>query len=122
MPRYIYRKRSRRKRRKKIIYYSPESHKLRSKGEWIIETWLHKNKVKHIYEPRSKEYGKYIPDWLTQGRHVIEFFGYYGARKDYDKRTREKIKYFKRKFSSKFIPLFQSDLVDLDNKLKAVLK
>lgn len=113
----------RRKKRRKRKYLSPEGEKLRSKGEWIIEHWFHAHNVKHIYEPRSsKEYYGYIPDWLTESRHIIEFFGFVGGHVDYDERTKAKIKYFRRKFGKKFIPLFYEDLDDLNNRLRVILK
>lgn len=111
-----------RKIKKRNKYYAPEGHKLRSKGEFIIEQWLHENGVQHIYEPKSSEYAKYVPDWLTASRHIVEFFGYYEARKEYKERTQKKIKYFKRKFGKKFIAVYYDDLSNLDEVLKPVLK
>jgi hypothetical protein len=106
---------------KRASYHSPKhkDYRLRSKGEKAVEEWFHKNDVQHIYEPRSLEYGGFIPDWITGSGHVVEFFGYNSNA--YRKRTRMKVRYFSSLFGRKFIALFPEDLASLDEKLKAVL-
>jgi hypothetical protein len=120
--------RSRKKRRKKkifrikrAVYHSPrhKEYRVRSRGEKAVEDWFHKNKVQHIYEPKSKCWGGYIPDWLTASGHIVEFFGY--NSNDYRKRTRAKIDYYINTLQCKFIALYPEDLDDLDKKLKDVL-
>jgi hypothetical protein len=108
-------------RTKRAVYHSPKhsEYRLRSRGEKAVEEWFHKNNVQHIYEPRSPEYGGYIPDWITGSGHIVEFFGYNSNA--YRKRTRSKVRYFSAILGRKFIALYPEDLIDLDNKLKDVL-
>lgn len=106
---------------KKAVYHPPEhkSYRVRSRGEKTVEEWFHKNKVQHIYEPRSKEYGGFVPDWITASGHIVEYFGYHS--KAYRKKTRYKMAFFYNTLGEKFIPLFPEDLSNLNQKLKDVL-
>ncbi len=106
---------------KRATYHTPKhkDYRVRSRGEKAIEEWFHKNKVQHIYEPKSKVYGKFIPDWITASGHVVEYFGY--NSKGYRKRTRYKMAFYYNSLGAKFIPLFPEDLNNLDEKLKDVL-
>ena len=107
---------------KKATYHSPKhkEYRLRSLGEKAVEDWFHSNNIQHIYEPRSKEYGGFIPDWLTGSGHVVEYFGYY--TKAYRKRTIQKVRFFTARYGDKFIALYPEDLKDLDAALKDKLK
>lgn len=88
-----------RKSRKSVLISSfkcIDGHVVKSKGELIIDNFLHINGIKHIYEKTIKVNGHSIKyDWyLPDIRIYIEYWGYYG--KEYEARKKEKIKLYKK--------------------------
>ena len=72
-----------------------DGHIVRSKGELIIDNFLHNNNIQHEYEKTIKVRGKPIrSDWYLPKIDIyIEYWGYFG--KEYMKRKEEKIKLYK---------------------------
>lgn len=72
-----------------------DGHIVRSKGELIIDNFLHNNNIQHEYEKTIKVRGKPIKcDWYLPKLDIyIEYWGYFG--KEYMKRKEEKIKLYK---------------------------
>lgn len=114
-----YRRSKRRKRKTK--FKSSDHHIVKSRGELIVDKYLHRLNIKHIYEPRSSEYGGYIPDWVTENGYVIEYFGIKNNYRNYNQKTIEKIKFFTEKFGNKFIAIFPDDLTKLNKILQICL-
>lgn len=73
-----------------------DGHKVRSKGELIIDNHLHRLGIKHIYEETISVRGKRIKyDWYLQDYKVyIEYWGFYG--KLYERRKQEKMNLYKK--------------------------
>ena len=73
-----------------------DGHKVRSKGELIIDNHLHRLGIKHIYEDTIKVHGKPIKyDWYLPDHKVyMEYWGFYG--KLYERRKQEKIRLYKK--------------------------
>jgi hypothetical protein len=73
-----------------------DGHKVRSKGELIIDNHLHRPGINHEYEKTIKVHGKPIKyDWFLIDYNIyIEYWGFYG--KLYEKRKNEKIKLYKK--------------------------
>ncbi len=72
-----------------------DGHIVRSKGELIIDNFLHNNQIQHEYEKTIKVRGKPIKcDWYLPKLDIyIEYWGYFG--KEYMKRKEEKLKLYK---------------------------
>ena len=72
-----------------------DGHIVRSKGELIIDNFLHNNDIQHEYEKTIKIRGNSIKcDWYLPELDIyIEYWGYFG--KEYMKRKEEKIKLYK---------------------------
>ena len=72
-----------------------DGHIVRSKGELIIDNFLHNNNIHHHYEKIIKVRGKPIKcDWYLPKLDIyIEYWGYFG--KEYMKRKEEKLKLYK---------------------------
>lgn len=98
-----------------------DGHIVRSKGELVIDDYLHRNNIEHVYEKTIKVHGEPIKyDWyLPKYKIYIEYWGYYG--KKYKKRKEEKIKLY-RKGKLKLISIenlmFKDIYTNLDNELK----
>lgn len=73
-----------------------DGHKVRSKGELIIDNHLHRLNLNHIYEKTINVRGKPIKyDWyLPDSKVYIEYWGFYG--KLYEKRKNEKLDLYKK--------------------------
>jgi len=73
-----------------------DGHVVRSKGELIIDNYLHKLGLAHKYEKTIKIKGEKVKyDWyLTDHDIYIEYWGFFG--KDYLKRKQEKIHLYKK--------------------------
>ena len=71
-----------------------DGHVVRSKGELIIDNFLHNNKIQHEYEKKIKVRGNPIKcDWYLPELDIyVEYWGYFG--KDYMKRKKEKVKLY----------------------------
>ncbi|MFX1274131.1 MAG: hypothetical protein ACFFBP_01540 [Promethearchaeota archaeon] len=88
-----------RKSKKKITISSfkcIDGHVVKSKGELIIDNYLHINGIKHVYEKIIKVNGHPIKcDWyLPEIKLYIEYWGFFG--KEYEERKKEKIKLYKK--------------------------
>jgi len=102
-----------------------DGHKVRSKGELIIDNHLHRLGIKHICEHTIKVRGKSIKyDWfLPDYKIYIEYWGYYG--KLYLRRKEEKIKLYKK---GKLTLISIEDIMlaniypNLENELKKYIK
>jgi len=72
-----------------------DGHIVRSKGELIIDNFLHNNNIHHHYEKKIKVRGKPIKcDWYLPKLDIyIEYWGFFG--KEYMKRKKEKLKLYK---------------------------
>ena len=64
---------------------------MKSRGELIIDNYLSRLKIRHLYEETIEVDGKFIKyDWYLPDYDVyIEYWGYYG--KDYQERKQEKL-------------------------------
>lgn len=99
-------KRNRRRRRKKS-FRSSDGHLLRSRGELIVDKYLHRLNIKHIYEPRNSKYGNYIPDWVTENEYVIEYFGIKNNYRNYNQRTLDKIRFLRKNLETNLLQFSQ---------------
>lgn len=77
-------------------YTCLDGHVVKSKGELIIDNYLHLLKIEHKYERSIYLYGLKIKyDWYLPKYDVyIEYWGYGG--KKYEKRKREKLHLYKK--------------------------
>ena len=73
-----------------------DKHKVRSKGELIIDNHLYRLGIKHIYEEKVSVRGKPIKSYgyLPEYKVYIEYWGFYG--KLYERRKQEKIQLYKK--------------------------
>ncbi len=71
-----------------------DGHIVKSRGELIIDNYLYRLKIKHIYEGEIRVNGHIIKyDWYLPDFDVyIEYWGYFG--KEYLERKKEKIKLY----------------------------
>lgn len=96
------------------VWRCTDGHKARSREEWLIDEWLHREGIRHEREPRLKGMR---PDWRVGGVYV-EYWGLQGAQ-GYEARRAEKLALYKRR-RLKLIELFPDDLEDLGAKLGAL--
>ena len=73
-----------------------DGHVVRSKGELIVDNYLYRHSIEHIYEKTIKIHGKPIKyDWyLPKYKIYIEYWGFFG--KKYLERKKEKIKLYRK--------------------------
>lgn len=101
-------------------YVTSDGHRVRSRGEVMIDNWLYTSQVVHAYERKVPiEENLYCDFWLPAGKVYIEFWGMeedqaYAARKD------AKIKLYT-KHGLNLIELRDSDILKLDDVLPAKL-
>ena len=106
--------------------YTKDGHTYNSKGELIIDDYLHNNNIAHItdsdtnriYYPKHEVYNKggtLRPDWIV-GDTYIEYFGILNS-KYYDKKKALK-KRLAKSLGLKLICIYPNDLKNLDEKIK----
>ena len=73
-----------------------DGHKVRSKGELIIDNYLYLSGLKHDYEKKLiTNFGIIVPDWYLPSLDVyIEYWGFSGER--YERRKKEKLNFYER--------------------------
>lgn len=98
-----------------------DGHKVRSKGELVIDNYLHKLGLNHEYEKTIKVRGENIKyDWFLIDYGIyIEYWGYFG--KVYLKRKEEKLNLY-RKGKLKLISVEDIMLMDIYLNLKKELE
>lgn len=73
-----------------------DGHKVRSKGELIIDNFLYLSGLKHEYEKKlTTNFGIIVPDWYLPSLDIyIEYWGFSGER--YERRKQEKLGFYER--------------------------
>ena len=73
-----------------------DGHKVRSKGELIIDNFLYLSGLKHEYEKKlTTNYGIIVPDWYLPSLDIyIEYWGFSGEK--YERRKKEKLDFYER--------------------------
>lgn len=102
-------------------YTCLDGHVVRSKGELIIDNYLHLLKIDHKYEKSIHIYGSKIKyDWYLPKYDVyIEYWGYGG--KAYEKRKKEKLRLYK-KAKLKLISIENYMFYDIYSEFDKLLK
>ncbi len=102
-------------------YTCLDGHVVRSKGELIIDNYLHLLKIDHKYEKSIYIYGSKIKyDWYLPKYDVyIEYWGYGG--KAYEKRKKEKLRLYK-KAKLKLISIENYMFYDIYSEFDKLLK
>ena len=97
-----------------------DGHVVRSKGELIIDNYLHLNGIRHIYEKTININGKPIKyDWyLPEGKLYIEYWGYHG--KEYEARKKEKMRLYE-KANLRLVSIENEIFDDIYKKLREML-
>jgi len=101
-----------------------DGHVCNSIAEKNVDDWLYSHGIPHEKEPHYPEDDELNPnklyraDWKI-GNTLIEYFGLVGDKK-YDQKVKVKIKIAKKQ-GFKLIELYQSDIPNLDKKLKAFI-
>ncbi len=97
-----------------------DGHVVRSKGELIIDNYLHRHSIEHEYEKTIKVHGNPIKyDWyLPRYKIYIEYWGFFG--KKYLERKKEKIKLY-RKGKLKLISVEDIMFKDINSNLEQEL-
>ncbi|MBD3187677.1 hypothetical protein GF325_12655 [Candidatus Bathyarchaeota archaeon] len=102
-------------------YICNDGHVVKSRGEALIDNWLHGHDITHEYEGTlslGSKKAKY--DWLLVAHDiVIEYWGMMNS-KEYRKRREEKEKLYKKK-GTKLISITNSDLEDINKKVRRKL-
>ena len=77
-------------------YTCIDGHKVRSKGELIIDNFLSLSGLKHEYEKKlTTNFGIIVPDWYLPSLDIyIEYWGFSGER--YERRKKEKLDFYER--------------------------
>ncbi|MFX0011607.1 MAG: hypothetical protein ACFE9R_14940, partial [Candidatus Hermodarchaeota archaeon] len=77
-------------------FRSIDGHKVRSKGELIIDNFLYLSGLKHDYEKKlTTNFGIIVPDWYLPSLDIyIEYWGFSGER--YERRKKEKLDFYER--------------------------
>lgn len=98
-----------------------DGHKVRSKGELIVDDYLHLIGLEHEYEKIIRVDGSPIKvDWyLPESKVYIEYWGFHG--KNYEKRKEEKLKLY-RKGKLKLISIENFMFEDIYSYLEHELK
>jgi predicted nuclease of restriction endonuclease-like RecB superfamily len=93
---------------------------VKSRGEAMIDNWLHNNTIEHIYERTIKLGGKTLKyDWYLPKYDVyVEYWGFYG--KKYKNRRDEKEKLYQN-FGKKLISINNADIGDINHNVKEKL-
>lgn len=87
-----------------------DGHKVRSRGEELIDNWLFEHGIAHAYDTVHEESGLQ-PDWLLPAQNVaIEFWGVSG-QDDYDRRRKKK----EQAYEDSNLTLVSVEPNDLDN-------
>ena len=102
-----------------------DGHVVKSKGELIVDNFLHLNGIEHKYEKTITVHGNPIKyDWyLPKYKIYIEYWGFFG--KKYLKRKEEKIKLYNKgrlKLVSIEDIMFKDIYSNLSNELKEFFK
>ena len=82
--------------KKTTLFKCIDRHLVRSKGELIIDNYLHRLGIEHEYEKTIRVQGKPLMcDWyLPRLKVYMEYWGYYG--KKYMKRKKEKLQLYRK--------------------------
>jgi hypothetical protein len=101
-------------------YLTSDGHRVRSRGEVMIDNWLYTSQVVHAYERKVPiEESLYCDFWLPAGKVYIEFWGM-EEDKAYAARKNLKIELYK-KHGLHLIELRDADIMKLDDVLPAKL-
>ncbi|QZY56657.1 hypothetical protein [Crassaminicella profunda] len=94
-----------------------EGENVDSEAELIIDNFFHQYNIPHKREPieiyNKNRNGIYIPDWLVNGKIIVEYFGWLDTHLiPYEKKTNEKIRFYHSliKRGIYFVPLFYEHL------------
>lgn len=101
------------------ILRTEDGHRVRSRGEVIIDNWLYHQGIVHAYERRVPVEEDLLCDfYIPMGQCYIEYWGL--QEEAYRDRKEEKLRLYKR-YSKKLIELFDDDINDIDDALPAKL-
>lgn len=93
------------------VWKCSDGHKARSREEWLVDEWLHREGIPHEREPKLKGMR---PDWRV-GNVYVEYWGLMGAQ-GYEARREEKLDLYRRR-RLRLVELFPDDLENLEAKL-----
>lgn len=98
-------------------YVCDDGDVVKSRGEAMVDNWLHNHGIEHAYERiitlggKSIKYDWYLPEYDV----YVEYWGFYG--KKYKKRREEKEKLYQ-KYEKKLISINNSDIADINQHVK----
>jgi hypothetical protein len=106
-----------------IPYVCDDGHKVRSKGELLIDNWLYQNGILHAYEKQLESSAgtpetMYCDFFIPGSNTYIEFWGL--KDKAYTKRKEEKLNFY-RLNNINLIEVFPENLKEIDELLKPLL-
>lgn len=95
------------------ILVTEDGHRVRSRGEVIIDNWLYHQRIVHAYERRVPiEEELYCDFYIPLGQCYIEYWGL--EEEAYKERKEEKIRLYQR-YSKKLISLYDEDVNKIDD-------
>jgi hypothetical protein len=98
-------------------YRTDDGHIVKSRGEALIDNWLYRHDIKHVYEPVVSVQGQYIkPDFHLPDLDIyVEYWGLEGDP-EYDTRKAQKLTVY-RMAGLKLEQITNDDLANLDRRL-----
>jgi hypothetical protein len=109
------------RKRFRTILVTEDGHRVRSRGEVIIDNWLYHQGIVHAYERRVPiEEEMYCDFYIPIGQCYIEYWGL--EEEAYKERKKEKMRLYKR-HSKRLISLYDEDINNIDDVMpKKLLK
>lgn len=97
----------------RTILVTEDGHRVRSRGEVIIDNWLYHQGIVHAYERRVPIKEELLCDfYIPMGQCYIEYWGL--EEEAYKERKQEKIRLYKH-YSKKLIELYNEDINNIDD-------
>jgi len=103
------------------MFVAEDGHRVRSRGELLIDNWLYRHGILHAYEKviyDSKDVKMRCDFYLPEDDIYIEYWGL--EKEEYQKRRQEKEKLYQ-KLSLRFFAVENNDIYDLDAHLGRML-
>jgi len=103
------------------MFVAEDGHRVRSRGELLIDNWLYRHGILHAYEKviyDSKDVKMRCDFYLPEDDVYIEYWGL--EKEEYQKRRQEKEKLYQ-KLSLRFFAVENNDIYDLDAHLGRML-
>lgn len=95
------------------LLLTEDGHKVRSRGEVIIDNWLYHQGIVHAYERRVPiEEELYCDFYIPMGQCYIEYWGL--EEETYKERKKEKMRLYSY-YSKKLISLYDADINNVDD-------